>query len=70
MSFLLKNECDLHEIIAKMSLREKIGQMNQLIVSHEDIEDKIKKAEVGSVIIINDEDIERSIKQKKLAIKI
>jgi beta-glucosidase len=67
MSFLLKNECDLHEIIAKMSLREKIGQMNQLIVSHEDIEDKIKKAEVGSVIIINDEDIERSIKQKKLA---
>ena len=69
MSFLLKSECELQEKIAQMSLREKIGQMNQLIVSHADIEEKIKNSDVGSVIIINDEDIERSIQQKQLAAK-
>ncbi|MDD7986012.1 glycoside hydrolase family 3 N-terminal domain-containing protein [Lentisphaera marina] len=67
MSFLLKSECELQAIIAQMSLKEKIGQMNQLIVSHENIEEKIMAGDVGSVIIINDEDIERSSQQKKLA---
>ena len=66
MDYLLRTEGQLQDKLSQMSLREKIGQMNQLIVSHENIEDLISSGDVGSVIIINDEDIARSIKQKRL----
>ena len=66
MSFLLKSEYELQKKMTQMSLKEKIGQMNQLIVSHENIEALIAAGDVGSVIIINDEDIARSCQQKEL----
>ncbi|WDE95387.1 glycoside hydrolase family 3 N-terminal domain-containing protein [Lentisphaera profundi] len=66
MSFLLSSKRELQTQISQMTLREKVGQMNQVIVSHENIENLIAGGDVGSVIIINEEDIARSVKQKEL----
>jgi len=48
------NEAQISEIISKMTLREKLGQMSQVNGEHDDNLARIREGRVGSFLNVND----------------
>ena len=55
------------ELLSSLSIDEKIGQLNQLVVKTEGIEDLVRKGQVGSLLVIDSDDMAEARRLQKLS---